>query len=645
MLSDAYRWMRSRQTRDDVHAVACALALCVFLWILKVHLACWYIFSRGVPALEELGFLSVLLLGGGDVVLCAIVAAVYAMLFHGGRALGRVGGVIVATILPFVAHAAIVVFSTVSWQVHQIYACPLEIGHLRAADNLATMWDSIAAYLGLLPITFILVGLLSYPLLGWLFRWLLGKVMWLQVRWRLWAVTLVGAAAIGAMWMVRMRGIYAYGLKRNAVLHFVQYYHPVPKAVDVKDLLAKTNASVKDYDDELRQAASISVSTPMLPAAGKHEGKADGFNVLIVLMESTSAAYIDAKTTPNLLRLAETGLSLKDHYIVFSETYKALYALIYSDYLPELGGRPRALYNRPLPQRSIADVLKTRGYQTAFFHSGYLAYAGLDYLVAGFDAKVDGAMIPGATKPWVWGIHEEQTVAALSQWISANKGKPFFMVYSTIFPHHPYVSLLKERPFPHDTWVHRYSNSLAYADYNVGKLIDFLDKEKLRENTLIVVVGDHGETVSSFPVGHGLAMTLEEIRTPCIISNPKLFPTKQEGRLSTSHLDVAPTLAHLLGVEESGEWLGRDILADQVPARMLFMRMDQGKVSGVADNGLVYVLDDQSARSKLYEVVDNRLVPVGSNDPRSRLVDQYKGKVQKVMPWAVWRHLKRATAQ
>jgi hypothetical protein len=639
MLSDAYRWMGSRETRDDVRAVACALALCVFLWILKVHLACWYVFGQGVPALEELGFFSVLLLGGGDVVLCAIVAAVYAMLFHGGRALGRVGGVIVATILPFVVHAAIVVFSTVSWQVHQIYGCPLEIGHLRAADNIATMWDSIAAYLGVLPITFILVGLLSYPLLGRLFRWLLEKVTWLQVRWRLWAVTVVGAAAIGAMWMVRMRGVSAYGLKRNAVIHFVQWYTPPAKATDVVAAARRIAAEMKGGEEDLRRPASIHLTGAMLSSDVKCEGVAAGFNVLVILMESTSAAYVNARTTPNLMRLAETGVSLRNHYIVFAETYKALYGLLYSDYLPELGGRARDLYKRPLPQPSIVDVLKAKGYQTAFFHSGYLHYADLEYLVSGFDVKADAKTIQTGAKPWVWGVYEEQTVAALSKWMGANKDKPFFAVYSTIFPHHPYVSPVKEKPYPHDTWENRYRNSLYYADQNVGALVDFLDQQKLRENTLIVVVGDHGETVTASVQTHGAAMTLEEIRTPCIISNPKLFRTRQEMKISTSHLDLTPTMAKLLGVEGSEEWLGRDVLAAQIPPRLLLMRMDQAKLTGIVDNGLLYVLDEKSGRSMLYEIADDRLVAVEGR------VDQYKEKARQFVPWAVWRHLKRATGQ
>src|SRR4029450_8136380 len=113
-------------------------------------------------------------------------------------------------------------------------------------------------------------------------------------------------------------------------------------------------------------------------------------------------------------------------------------------------------------------------------------------------------------------------------------------------PHHPYNNLSGEKPFPDDTWLNRYKNSLHYADSAVGQLLAYLKSEGLMEKTLIVVVGDHGETVSSYPVGHGLNVSAEEMRTPFILSNPVLFPSSIESRVPSSHLDVAPTIVHLL---------------------------------------------------------------------------------------------------
>ncbi len=637
MFSAARRWLIGREIGEDARAVGCAIGLCLFLWVLKIHLGWWYVSSRGIEALDGLGVFDVLLLGGGDVVLCGVVAAVYGALFLCGTLLPRSGRLVVAGVLPAALHAGLVVFSTVSWQVHQIYSFPLEIGHLRAADNLATAWSSIVPYLGFLQISTMVVGLASYPLGWWGIARLVARVRWLGMRWRLWAVTLTGAAVIGGLWVVRLRGVYVCGLKRNAVIHFVQYYTWPAKGTDVVAAARRLSADMRGRESELLRPASVRLGGVKLSSDVKCEGSGEGLNVLMVVMESTSAAYVDERTTPNLMRLSETGVSFRDHYIVFSETYKAIYGLLYSDYLPELGGRVRDLYKRPLPQKSLADVLKSRGYRTAFFHSGYLSYADLDYAVGPFDVKADAVAIQTGAKPWAWGMYEEQTVAALSKWISQNKGQRFFAVYSTIFPHHPYASPLKDAPFARDTWEHRYRDSLYYADRNVGALIDALEKDGLREETLIVVVGDHGETVTEKIQTHGVAMTLAELRPPFILSNPKLFPGKQESRLSTCHLDVAPTVAKLVGAEAAEEWLGRDVLSEYVPARMQLIRMDQGKMTAIVDNGVLFVWDEKTGQSRLYEIADDRLKAVTGR------LDPYQEMAKAFVPWAIWRHLQRAT--
>ena len=645
MCSAPLRWVRSRDTPDDLHAVARAMALCAFLWALKVHLAWWFIAVKGVPALDELAWWEVPLLGGGDVILCAGLAPVYAVLFWMPQTMPRWARIGLGTVLPVLLHAAVVVFSTISWQVNLIYATPLEIGHLRSADNIGTMRDSIVAYLGITNVTFLLAGLASYWALGRPIELLLRKAAALRVRWRLWTAAIGCAVLVGCAWLVRMKGVYAWGLKRNAVIHFVQYYQKPAKTLDVLASARAMTVDMKGRENELLEPTSLHVAGGIVESGVRANGSAEGMNLLIILMESTSAQYVDARTTPNLLRLADNALSFSNHFITFAETYKALYGVLYSDYLPNLGGATRDLYGRPLPQRSLVDVLKARGYQTAFYHSGFFYYTDLGYLVEAFDTRVDGTQIQKVGKPWVWGVYEEQTVEALSRWIAANKDRPFFAVYSTIFPHHPYISPMKDKPFPGDTWANKYRNSLWYADHGIGRLIDFLDKEKLRDNTLIVVTGDHGETVSSFPVAHGLAMTLEETRVPCILSNPKLFPGRRQTSLCTNHLDLAPTLTRLLGADLAPDWLGRDVLAPQVPARMLFMRMDQGKLLGVVDNGLMYVLDEKSNRSSLYAIGQEQLAALDSADGRNTLMNQYESKARLFTKWAAWRHLKRATGQ
>ena len=70
----------------------------------------------------------------------------YRLLAVPANQLGRPGQFIGGYVLPAIIGTAVALFSVVSWRVQQIYGCALEMAHLRAAGDLATMGDSIAAY-------------------------------------------------------------------------------------------------------------------------------------------------------------------------------------------------------------------------------------------------------------------------------------------------------------------------------------------------------------------------------------------------------------------------------------------------------------------------------------------------------------------
>jgi arylsulfatase A-like enzyme len=368
---------------------------------------------------------------------------------------------------------------------------------------------------------------------------------------------------------------------------------------------------------------------------------------VIVQLESTSAAYIDAKTTPNIMKLAENGVTFTNHYTVFSETPKATYAIYYSDYLIDLGTTPRLLYgDRVMPQITLPEALRAIGYETSLFHSGFLSYADLRFLFErkGIDQLVDPTQLwDGVDElPWSWGTLEEVAVDALIKWIAARPGRPFFAIYGTTFPHHPYLCPIDDKPYPQTSWADRYRNSLHYVDMNIGTLVRALEQQGLMQNTIIILVGDHGETVSTYPVGHGLAMTPEEMRTPFIISNPRLFPKPLQCNVQTNHLDIAPTVMHLLATEPPKEWLGRNVLAATVEPRTLFLWLKHARARAVIDGEIVYTYEERGSRSKLFQMNSDKLTPLPPEDPRQGMLDRYRERGQLFEKWVTWRHLARA---
>lgn len=633
--------LRSRETRNDAAAIGSSLGLLTFLVSLKIYLAWWFIAEN--RALPDIPAWQIPLLIGGDLVVCAGAAVLYSLLRMAGAASPGILRIPLGRVAPFLLHCSIVLFSVVSWQVSIIYNTPLTIDLIRAADNLHAMRDSIVAYVRVIPVVFFAAGLLGYFAMQRPFARLLLRAPSLAVRWRLWLLLFLSTAAIAVPWFFFCRGAFDYGLKRNAILHFIQYYSALPEPVDMESLLRELTPVVEKRGAEIRASDSFIAPGLALPSElSAASRKADGMNVILIVMESTSAQYVDRETTPNLFRLASTGVRLSQYFTTSTMTHQALYSVLFSEYLPDLRQSLRELYKKPLPHPSIATALSEAGYRTALFQSGDLDFMDTRYIADGFRVQMGASQVTENKWAWSWGAYEEQTVASLSRWIAENKNGRFFALYSTIFPHHPYFSPSGTAPFGTETIADKYRNSLHYADRCIGGLIDFLEKEGLRERTLIVVIGDHGETVSSlYRFGHGIALTMEEIGVPCILSNPSLFKRPTMSPLQANHLDIAPTILGLLGLPSPKEWIGRNLADEAVPSRPLVVRIQQSRMVGVIDRDVIYSYDEKSGMKRLYKVTGNDMNAL-AGEPE--LSEKFLDRIMLTDRWALWRHLDRASS-
>src|SRR5690606_605410 len=191
----------------------------------------------------------------------------------------------------------------------------------------------------------------------------------------------------------------------------------------------------------------------------------------------------------------------------------------------------------------------------------------------------------------------------------------------------------------------RYRNALHYADANVGTLLEMIEQEQLMDNTLIVVVADHGQTVSSWPCGHGMNFSIEELRVPMILHNRHLFAAGQHSALFTQHPDVAPTLLSLMKISAPSSWLGRDLTQPQVPLRALPVKVEQAKLAGIIDQGVVFRFDEKSNRAALLRIEGEQLVELPPDHPAAALIASYTQRMEAFTPWVRWRHYQRVVGE
>jgi N-acetylglucosamine-6-sulfatase len=109
------------------------------------------------------------------------------------------------------------------------------------------------------------------------------------------------------------------------------------------------------------------------------------------------------------------------------------------------------------------------------------------------------------------------------------------------------------------------------VDESVGRVLDYLNSEKLLESTLVIYMGDNG-----FAFGeHGLidkrTAYEESMRVPMIMQCPDLFPGGRTVEHVVANLDIAPTVLAAAGLQPPPNMIGASMLplarGERVPWR------------------------------------------------------------------------------
>jgi arylsulfatase A-like enzyme len=160
----------------------------------------------------------------------------------------------------------------------------------------------------------------------------------------------------------------------------------------------------------------------------------------------------------------------------------------------------------------------------------------------------------------------------------------------------------------------RYAGEVAAWDRALAGLVRTLDEAGLSRDTVIVVTADHGEEFQEHGrLTHGSQLYEESVRVPLVLAGPGVPAARRDD--VAQGIDVAPTLARLLGAAAPTALPGRDLLGPPADAPAFLET-----ASGIAPDGSpVEVLAVRTARWKLIETpaVARRLYDLAS-DPGER---------------------------
>lgn len=294
-------------------------------------------------------------------------------------------------------------------------------------------------------------------------------------------------------------------------------------------------------------ALGLAAWTAVVAAAGPAAGPP---NVLLVTIDTLRADHLGAYgygmiETPNIDRLAKRGTLFSRAFSPVPLTLPAHAAIMTGTIPPRHGVRNNG-QRLPVGRRTLAEILKGRGYRTGAFVGAFPLDSkfGLD---RGFETYDDRYGSRNASRDLTFVERRADDVnAPAAAWISARRGEPFFAWVHYFDPHAPY-----EPPPPYAAGYRgrEYDGEIAYTDAALGRLLAGLESSGSLDNTIVVLTADHGESLGEHgEATHGIFIYDATIHVPLILAHPSLIPGGRTVGSPVGLADLAPTILDLLGI-------------------------------------------------------------------------------------------------
>ena len=314
-------------------------------------------------------------------------------------------------------------------------------------------------------------------------------------------------------------------------------------------------------------------------------------NILVIFMESFGATMVErlggAKgVAPNLERLAGEGIFFSNAYASSFRTDRGT-VCTFSGFpgMPTLSIMKVANIARQMP--NIAASLARNGYTTDFLYGGDINFTNMrGYLMAGgFQKLTSQDDFPMSARNYSkWGVHDGLTFDRLSQMLDSRSGqkRPWFTAFLTLSSHEPFE--VPMRKFADDHY-----NAFAYTDHCIGEFIKRFRKTRAWDNTLVVLLPDHG---IPYPK-EGERFGPRYFRIPIIWTGGAVNGPMTVDKIM-SQTDLAATLLAQLGISHGDFEFSRNVLSADYRRPFAFYSFVNG--FGMVDSTGVSVCDNVSGR-------------------------------------------------
>jgi phosphoglycerol transferase MdoB-like AlkP superfamily enzyme len=370
-------------------------------------------------------------------------------------------------------------------------------------------------------------------------------------------------------------------------------------------------------------------------------------NVIFIILESVGSKQFLRNGAPTK-EVTPFLYEQKDNSIIFSDLHNTFPASTRSHIALATGGLTvtwGSVFDQleyPYAGQTLVSAFAQDGRRTALFSADNIDFENINefYRNLGFDLIYDPSLeskeFRAQHSVHSWGIDEKVVIAKAIPWMKV-AGKPFYLNLLTIITHHPYGAPASfNSPFKNTDNLSKYKTALAYLDSVIASLVKQLEESGLAKDTLLFIVGDHGEAFGDLHKNnfvHKNYLYEENIRNFLMIVDleKKITPVSSNRRGSIA--DVMPTILATQAIAAEDYVIGQNLLSDTYVEKIAyFHKSSEPEQWGLRDGEWKFIVGRNDENIELYNL---------DNDPdeTTNLANEHKERtdiyVNMISNWIV----------
>jgi Flp pilus assembly protein TadD len=324
-------------------------------------------------------------------------------------------------------------------------------------------------------------------------------------------------------------------------------------------------------------------------------------NVLLLTIDTLRpdhlSCYGGANRTPNIDAIANQSAIFRNTFSQVPLTLPSHTAILTGLFPSHHGVHQNGLERFTRKEFLLSTAFHNAGYKTAAVVSSFVLDRrfGLSDAFDIYDDQMERK--PDLTSNFDVERPGNEVLQKAEKILTSFKGQKWFVWLHFYDPHTPYAP-----PAP----LEGYDGEIQFVDQQIGILRSWLRNQKLDQNLVVVVLGDHGESLGEHgEATHGFFVYNSTLKIPLMISYPGITHAVVEAPAAA--VDVAPTLIELVGLNDNlqrdGESL-QSLMRNQERKHPIYFESHYAELLGW--NGLQGILEKNwklisTTRSELYD--------------------------------------------